>query len=137
MTIDKDALVARLTAKMEAATAARVAARIADAEREMRLRNQFADFWESVEVLNQRGLDALGGHLQFMNETWDPTESVITGSLDLRGLGGEQQVAYHVQGEALQIDWPGNAAGSYTAATLGEAIERLTDLAAEIFARPD
>src|SRR5579872_4869025 len=122
---------------MDAIVAARRAARIADAEREMRLRGQFADFWETVELLNQHGLESLNGRLQFKGESWDPAEGVIAGSLDLQGPGGAHQLAYRVQGDTLQIDWPDKGAADYTAATLREAIDQLTDIAAEAFARPE
>ena len=137
MPVDRDSIATRLTARMDAIIAERRAARIADAEREMRLRGQFSDFWEAVELLNQHARDGLGGDLQFAGEAWDPGAGVITGGLELRGPGGQRQIAYRAQGEALQIDWPGDARARYTAANLGEAIDRLVDLAAETFAKPE
>jgi hypothetical protein len=136
MTIDRNAIAASLAAKMEAVTAARRAARIADAEREMRLRDQFTDFWESVELLNQHGLESQEGLLQFSGEAWDAGTSVISGSLELRGPGGEHQIAYRAQGDALQVDWPGGEA-RYKAADLAAAIDKLTDVVAEAFAKPE
>ncbi len=137
MAVNKDAIGARLAAKMEAIVAERRAARIADAEREMQLRNQFADFWQTVELLNQHGLEQLNGRVQFDGEGWDPPTGVISGKLDLQGPGGTQQLAYRVRGDTLQIDWPDKAGASYTTASLPEAIDRLTDLAAATFAKPE
>ena len=137
MAIDRDSVAARLATKMDAVVEARRAARIADAEREMALRNPFADFWETVELLNQHGLDHQLGHLQFRGEAWDAKEGVISGTLDLRGASGDREFAYRVRGGTLEIEWPGDAAGRYTAAAVQEAVDRLTDLAAETFAKPD
>jgi hypothetical protein len=137
MTIDRNAIAASLAAKMEAVSAARRAARIADAEREMQLRDQFIDFWETVELLNQQGLESHGGLLQFSGEAWDAGAGVITGALELRGPGGEHQIAYRAQGDALQVDWSGGAPVRYKATDLAAAIDKLTDVVAAAFAKPE
>ena len=136
MPVDRDAITSKLAARMDAVVAERRAARIADAEREMRLRDQFSDFWETVEVLNQHALESHEGRLQFGGEAWDAAAGVISGALELRGPSGEQQIVYRAEGDTLQVDWA-DGASRYTTASLHDAIDRLIDVVATALARPD
>jgi hypothetical protein len=118
MTIDKDALAARLRVELQQRDEAAKRQREAEAEAWRQQLVQFEDLWDAVMVFD----GVIRARRSSVSFTADPKEPT---HIQIASPNGVRLFAWSIAGDALSIQWGTAQPTVYRPDTIGEAVDKL------------